>query len=96
MTPLATHVSAFLRERLPLEIRASERTCETYALALRLFFEYTAKQLKVRPSDLRLDQNIDDNAARISRTTRKVNGVPRGKPAFVDLRQRASVFQGAL
>jgi hypothetical protein len=40
----------FLRERLPLEQRASERTCETYALALRLlFFEFTAQELKMRP-----------------------------------------------
>jgi integrase/recombinase XerD len=29
MTSLATHVSVFLRERLPIERRASERTCET-------------------------------------------------------------------
>jgi hypothetical protein len=56
MTPLATHVSAFLRERLPLERRASERTCDTYALALRLFFEFAARQLKVRPSALGLEQ----------------------------------------
>jgi site-specific recombinase XerD len=56
MTSLATHVSIFLRERLPLERRASERTCETYALALRLFFEFTAQELKVRPSSLRLEQ----------------------------------------
>lgn len=56
MTSLATHVSIFLRERLPLENRASERTCETYALALRLFFEFVAQQLRVRPSSLRLEQ----------------------------------------
>jgi site-specific recombinase XerD len=56
MTPLATHVSVFLRERLPLERRASERTCDTYALALRLFFEFTAQRLKVRPSALALEQ----------------------------------------
>ena len=53
---LATHVSFFLRERLPLERRASERTCETYALALRLFFEFAAQRLKVRPSALTLEQ----------------------------------------
>lgn len=56
MTPLATHVSVFLRERLPLERRASERTCDTYALALRLFFEFAARRLKVRPSALALEQ----------------------------------------
>ncbi len=56
MTTLATHVSVFLRERLPLESRASERTCETYALGLRLLFEYIAQDLRVRPSALRLEQ----------------------------------------
>jgi len=56
MTPLATHVSVFLRERLPLERRASERTCDTYALALRLFFAFAARRLKVRPSALALEQ----------------------------------------
>jgi integrase/recombinase XerD len=56
MTSLATHVSVFLRERLPLERRASERTCDTYALALRLFFEFSAQKLKVRPSALTLEQ----------------------------------------
>jgi integrase/recombinase XerD len=56
MTTLATHVSVFLRERLPLEKRASERTCDTYALGLRLFFEFSAQQLKVRPSALCLEQ----------------------------------------
>ena len=39
MTPLANHVSVFLRQRLPIERRASDRTSATYALALRLFVE---------------------------------------------------------
>jgi site-specific recombinase XerD len=56
MTSLATHVSVFLRERLPLEPRASERTCDTYDLALRLFFEFGAQKLKIRPSALTLEQ----------------------------------------
>ena len=56
MTSLATHVSVFLRERLPLERRASERTCDTYALALRLFFEFAAQRLEVRPSALTLER----------------------------------------
>ena len=56
MTSLATHVSVFLRERLPLERGASERTCDTYALGLRLFLEFAARQLKVRPSALTLEQ----------------------------------------
>ena len=56
MTPLAKHVSAFLHERLPVERRASEYTCDTYALALRLLFEFAANKLKVTPSELSLEQ----------------------------------------
>jgi site-specific recombinase XerD len=56
MTPLATHISIFMRQRLPLECGASERTCDTYALALRLFLEFAAKRLKVKPSALLLKQ----------------------------------------
>jgi site-specific recombinase XerD len=56
MASLATHVSVFLRERLPLERRASERTCDTYALTLRLFFEFAAKKLSIPPSSLTLEQ----------------------------------------
>jgi integrase/recombinase XerD len=56
MTPLATHISVFLRQRLPIERGASERTCDTYALALRLFLEFAAKRLKVKPSALLLEQ----------------------------------------
>jgi len=56
MTPLANHVSVFLRQRLPIERRASERTSATYALALRLFVEFASERLKVRPSALQLEQ----------------------------------------
>jgi integrase/recombinase XerD len=56
MTPLANHISVFLRQRLPIERRASELTTETYALALRLFVEFAAERLKVRPSALQLEQ----------------------------------------
>jgi integrase/recombinase XerD len=40
MTPLAPHITAFLRERLPVDRRASEHTCDTYAHAFRLLFQY--------------------------------------------------------
>jgi integrase/recombinase XerD len=56
MTPLAPHVTAFLRERLPIERRASEHTCDTYAHAFRLLFQYAASQLKTTPSQLQLEQ----------------------------------------
>ena len=39
-----------------MERRASERTCDTYALALRLFFVFAAERLKMKPSALALEQ----------------------------------------
>ena len=56
MTPIAPHITAFLRERLPVERRASEHTCDAYAHAFRLLFEYAASQLKTTPSKLQLEQ----------------------------------------
>ena len=56
MTPIAPLIAAFLRERLPVERRASEHTCDAYAHAFRLLFEYSATQLKTTPSQLQLEQ----------------------------------------
>ena len=56
MTPLAPHITAFLRERLPVERRASPHTCDAYAHSFRLLFEYAAAQLKTKPSQLQLEQ----------------------------------------
>jgi hypothetical protein len=56
MTPIASHVTAFLRQRLPVERGASENTCESYAYAFRLLFEYADKYLRVAPSQLHLEQ----------------------------------------
>lgn len=55
MTPLAPHLSAYLRERLPLERGASENTCETYAYAFKLLLTFASAHRKVRPSQLRLE-----------------------------------------
>ena len=40
MTPIAPHITAFLRERLPLQRGASVHTCESYAYTFQLLFEY--------------------------------------------------------
>ena len=56
MTPLAPHVTAFLRERLPLQRGASEHTCDSYAHAYRLLFEFASAHFTVTPSDLQLEQ----------------------------------------
>ena len=56
MTPIAPHISAFLRERLPRQRGASEQTCETYAYAFKLLFQFASARLKVAPSQLNLEQ----------------------------------------
>jgi integrase/recombinase XerD len=56
MTLLAPHITAFLRERLPVDRRASEHTCDTYAHAFRLLFQYAATSLAKTPSQLHLEQ----------------------------------------
>lgn len=56
MTPIAPHITAFLQQRLPLERSASENTCESYAYAFILLFNYAAECLKVSPSQLQLEE----------------------------------------
>lgn len=56
MTPIAPHITAFLQQRLPIERRASINTCESYAYAFKLLFEYASDRLKVAPSQLSLEQ----------------------------------------
>ena len=56
MTPIASHITAFLQQRLPNERGASENTCESYAYAFKLLFEYASDRLKVAPSQLHLEQ----------------------------------------
>lgn len=60
MTPIAPHVTAFLREHLTRHLAASRHTCDTYAYALRLLFEFASQQLKVAPSALAIEQ-LDAN-----------------------------------
>jgi site-specific recombinase XerD len=49
-------MEAFLRERLPVERGASINTCDSYAYAFRLLLQYASECLKVRPSELNLEQ----------------------------------------
>jgi site-specific recombinase XerD len=56
MTPIAPHITAFLQQRLPIERGASGHTCDSYAYAFKLLFEYAGKYLKVAPSALQLEQ----------------------------------------
>lgn len=50
MTPIAPHITAFLRERL-----TSENTRAGYAYAFQLLFAFASKRLGVAPSDLQIE-----------------------------------------
>jgi site-specific recombinase XerC len=54
MTLLAPHIAAFLQQRLPIERRASPNTCDSYAYAFRLLFEYASDCTKHPPSQLQV------------------------------------------
>jgi integrase/recombinase XerD len=56
MTPIAPHMTAFLQERLPVERGASVNTCDSYAYAFKLLLGYASDCLKVKPSELQLEQ----------------------------------------
>src|SRR5690242_6361860 len=56
MTPLAPHLTAFLRQRLPHERGASVHTCDAYAYAFRLLLCFAAKRLGTQPAALMLEQ----------------------------------------
>jgi site-specific recombinase XerD len=50
MTPLAPHLSAFLRDHLPRERGASQHTIASYAHCYRLLLSFAAERRKTRPS----------------------------------------------
>jgi integrase/recombinase XerD len=52
MTPIAPLITAFLREHMPIERGYSPNTCETYAHAFRLLFEFASNRIGKRPSQL--------------------------------------------
>lgn len=56
MTPIASHITAFLRQRLVDERNASRNTCESYAYAFKLLFEFAANSLKAPPAKLCFEQ----------------------------------------
>ena len=56
MTSIAPHLTAFLREHLPKERRASPHTCEAYAYGFRILVGFAARRLGVRPYRLEVEQ----------------------------------------
>lgn len=56
MTPIAPHITAYLRERLPNERNASPHTCDTYAYAFQLLFQFASHRLGCSPTAIQLEQ----------------------------------------
>jgi len=55
MIPIAPHITAFFQQRLPIERSASPNTCDSYAYAFKLLFEYASDCIKIPPSQLHLE-----------------------------------------
>jgi integrase/recombinase XerD len=56
MTPIAPHITTFLRERLPLQRSASAHTCDSYAYSFQLLLAFASQRCGVPPSELALEQ----------------------------------------
>lgn len=56
MTALAPHLTAFLREHLPHERRASPHTCAAYAYSFQLLLCFAAARLRTTPSGIEIEQ----------------------------------------
>lgn len=58
MTPLAPHLTQFLREYLPRQRAMSAQTSDTYAYAFQLLVCFAARRLKTTPSALSIEQLV--------------------------------------
>jgi len=56
MTLIAPHLTAFLRERLPLQRGASPHTCDSYAYSFQLLLTFASQRCGLPPSQLTLEQ----------------------------------------
>jgi site-specific recombinase XerD len=56
MTLIAPHITAYLRERLPNERKASPHTSDTYAYAFQLLFQFASQRLGCSPAAIQLEQ----------------------------------------
>lgn len=56
MTPIAPHITTFLQKWLAVDRQASAHTCDSYAYAFQLLFEFMSSKLGVAPADLMLEQ----------------------------------------
>ncbi|MEX0943853.1 MAG: hypothetical protein WD002_15055 [Pseudomonadales bacterium] len=58
MTDIAPHITAWLRQRLPIEQAASQHTCDTYTYAFQLLLDFASRRVGVPPSALQI-KHID-------------------------------------
>ena len=56
MKPIAPLITDYLRDYMPNQRGYSSNTCETYAYSFQLLFNFASRQLKKRPSKLRLEE----------------------------------------
>lgn len=56
MTPIASHLTAFLREHLPRDRACSPHTCDAYAYSFQLLLCFASERHKTSPSALSLEQ----------------------------------------
>ena len=56
MIQIAPHITAFLREYLPVQCGASPHTCDSYAYTFQLLFNFASERFKITPSELYLEQ----------------------------------------
>src|SRR6187401_1629316 len=53
---IAPHMTAFLHEHLARTREASPHTCDSYAYAFQVLFTFASSRLRVRPSNLTIEQ----------------------------------------
>jgi site-specific recombinase XerD len=54
-TPIAPHLTAFLREHLPVVRRSSPHTCDAYAYAFQLLLGFASHRIGIEPSSLTIE-----------------------------------------
>ena len=55
MTAIAPHMTAYLRQRLPMERAASQHTCDTRTRTFQILLDFASHKLAVPPSALQLE-----------------------------------------
>ena len=86
MTSIAHHIEAFLRDYLPKQRGASTHTCDSYAFGFKLLFNFASQRLKLKPSELALEQ-ID--APLITAFLEHLEAERRNRPATRNVRLAA-------